>query len=67
MSNAGLKTTDIFGRLKFKLRPGLGDKGFFSTKAFGEGGAPFKATHKNKFVEFLSPIEGIKSETNEHV
>jgi len=57
-----------YGRLKFKLKPGLGDKGFFDTQAFSEGGAPFKAEYtKDGYVSFMSPLEGLKSEANEMV
>jgi hypothetical protein len=65
--NGTTQSQNVYGKLRFKLKPGLGDKGFFNTKAFGEGGAPFKATHEDGYVEFLSPIEGLASETNEHV
>ena len=58
-----------YGRLKFKLKPGLGDKGFFDTKAFTEeGGPPVKAEYsKDGYVSFLSPIEGLKSKANEAI
>lgn len=54
-----------FGKIRFKLRPGLGDKGFFDTRAFEAGGAPFKAVYeKAGYVSFMSPIESVKSDAN---
>jgi len=51
--------------MTFKLKPGLGEKGFFDTKAFGEGGAPFKARFENGFVSFLSALPSIRSGSND--
>jgi len=61
----------LYGKLRFKVKPGLGDKGFFDMRCIqqdedGEG-PPFKCSYEDGYVTLSMPIEGMKASTNDMV
>jgi hypothetical protein len=61
----------IFGKLKFKMKPTMGYKGFFDMRCLqksedGEG-PPFNISFEDGYCVLSMPIEGIKASTNDMV